>query len=103
LNDVCREYVQQLSPYKHTTNTLVPEKFGFVKYLSIEKAGFKLTDRALKVINHEVHFKGILYDVREAFDCINHEILLDELHFIGIQGTAVNSFRSYLLNRKQKV
>jgi hypothetical protein len=39
----------------YTTNTPVPEQFGFMKRLSTEKTGFKLTDNALEVINHEMH------------------------------------------------
>ena len=34
---------------------------------------------------------------------VNHEILLTELHFYGIQEITIDWFRSYLTNRKQKV
>jgi hypothetical protein len=33
----------RLSSYMHTSNTFVPEQFGFRKGLSTENAGFKLT------------------------------------------------------------
>jgi len=47
---------------------------------------------------------GVIFTVlSKAFDCENHEILLTELHFYGIQGIAIEWFRSYLTNRKQKV
>jgi hypothetical protein len=42
-------------------------------------------------------------DLANAFDCVNHEILLAKLHFYGIQGLMADWFRSYLTNRRQKV
>jgi hypothetical protein len=50
-----------------------------------------------------MHVGGIFYDLAKAFDFVNHEILLAEPHFYGIQGTIANWFRSYLTNRKQIV
>ena len=39
----------------------------------------------------------------EAFDCINHGILLDKLEFCGIVGKFHLSVKSYLYERFQKV
>lgn len=49
-----------------------------------------------------MHVEGIFCDVKEASDCVNHDILLGTLHFVGIQETAVHLFGSYLTKRKQK-
>jgi hypothetical protein len=35
-----------------------------------------------------MHVGGIFCDIAKATDCISLEILLSELHFYGIQGTA---------------
>jgi hypothetical protein len=67
--------------------------FGFRKGMSIEDVAFKLT-----VCQNLWIEKCMLL----CFG-INHEILLTKLHFIGIQGTMLNWFRSYLTDRKQKI
>jgi len=68
-----------------------------------EDAAFRLTDSVLKYLNQKLCVGGIFCDLSKAFDCVNHEILFPKLHFCGIQGITVDWFRSYLVNRKQKV
>jgi hypothetical protein len=93
---------KRLSHHMRTNNILVPEQFGFRKGLSTEDAACKLTDNVLKSINQKMHVRGIFSDLAKAFSCVNHEILLTKLHFYGIQGTAAEWLRSYLMDRRQK-
>ena len=44
---------------------------------------------------------GIFLDLCEAFDAVNHNILLEKLKAYGIQSENLKWFRSYLSNRKQ--
>ena len=44
---------------------------------------------------------GIVLDLKKAFDCVSHDILLEKLKKFGIQDTVLDWFTSYLSNRTQ--
>ena len=46
---------------------------------------------------------GIFIDLSKAFDCLDHSNLLHKLDNIGVRGTSLKWFESYLSGRKQKV
>jgi len=46
---------------------------------------------------------GIFQDVKKAFDCVDHEILLFKLNKYDIRGVAKNLIESFLKNRHQQV
>ena len=45
---------------------------------------------------------GIFCDLQKAFDCVNHNILLEKMEYYGITGTAHKLMQSYLDNRYQR-
>jgi hypothetical protein len=45
---------------------------------------------------------GTFCDPRNAFDCVNHNILLERVKYYGITGTANKLMQSYLDGRYQR-
>jgi len=45
---------------------------------------------------------GMFCDLQKAFDCVNHDILLQKLKYYGITDVAFKLFKSYLSNRYQR-
>ena len=54
-------------------------------------------------MNNNLKIGGIFCDLQKAFDCVNHEILLNKLEFYGIQGKFKTLVESYLTGKYQKV
>jgi len=54
-------------------------------------------------LNDRLLVGGIFCDLKKAFDCVNHEILLTKLHQYGIVGKELKLITSYLQDRHQRV
>jgi len=91
--------------YNHleTNGILAQEQFGIRMRHSTEQAAFSLINSVLTALNNNQLAAGIFCDLQKAFDCVNHRILLDKLHFYGIHGKFMTLMESYLTNRYQKV
>jgi hypothetical protein len=54
-------------------------------------------------LNSRLLVGGIFCDLRKAFDCMDHDILLSKMYQYGIIGKSHNLITSYLANRSQRV
>ena len=93
----------RLYDYLVTLQILYAFQFGFQKNKSTYMALISLTDKLIQALDNGNVCVGIFIDFRKAFDTVNHDILLDKLHYYGIRGTAHSWFHSYLTDRQQCV
>ena len=57
----------------------------------------------LKALECGKHILLVLLDLSAAFDSVDHEILIDKLHMIGVRGDALSWVESYLSARTQVI
>ena len=82
---------------------MVNEQYGFRHKVSTETAAFSLINNILKSIDNRKILGGMFLDLQKAFDCVDHDILLEKLNFYGISGKSNELMKSYIKNRYQRV
>ena len=83
-----------------TFNLFHPNQFGFRKYSNIDAIG-KLTETVRESRNCQVATFSV--HLREAFDTIDHQLLIQKLELYGIRGVCLRWISDYLSERQQCV
>ncbi len=95
---------KQLVSHLEKHNLLARFQSGFRRGHSTETAVARITNDILASNDSGKVTALVLLDLSAAFDTIDHEILLARLETeVGIRGTALSWFRSYLTGRTQVV
>lgn len=79
------------------------KQFGFRKNRSTTMAIHELVNNILEGFENGLFTSATAVDLTKAFDCVNHDFLLNKLNFYGIRGVANDLMRSYLGSRYQAV
>ena len=91
----------KLESFMNINNIISESQYGFRRERSTSAAIINLTDHVLKSFDENEYTLGVFLDLRKAFDCVNHEILLRKLNHYGIRGTPLKLLTSYLTHRQQ--
>ena len=91
---------KQIVCYLRTYCILSKEQSGFRVKHSTQSALIKVTDEWLRALDNGEYTGCLFVDLQKAFDMVDHQILLQKLESIGIIGTPLSWFRSYLTDRK---
>ncbi|XP_065573806.1 uncharacterized protein LOC136035764 [Artemia franciscana] len=83
--------------YLQEQNLLCDTQFGFRKGLSAEPAILKLVDWVNDAFDKGLIPAVLLLDVKNAFDFVDHDKLLQILESFGVRNVALKWIRSYLL------
>lgn len=93
----------RLTIFLNNSNILSKWQFGFRRNHSTIHPMFHFTNFLSNAFNAKKHSLAIFCDLKKAFDCCDHSILLSKLAKYGIRDNALLWFKSYLSNRKQFV
>jgi hypothetical protein len=93
----------RINNYLQVTHQLESNQFAYKRYHSCETAILTLLNFVFHAIDDNKVTVLVLLDLSAAFDTVNHTILLSQLSSLGVGGTAVNWFRSYLTSRTLSV
>ena len=92
---------KRLSSFWEKYNLFSNYQFGFRKQHSTNHAITFLNKTAPNIFDNNRGICGIFLDFAKAFDCVNHEVLLNKLEHHGVRGNVLSLLRSYLSNRFQ--
>ena len=84
-------------------NLIYSNQYGFLRNRSTVHSLLHLTNKISRDLNDKKFVLGIFLDLRKAFDCVSHDILLAKLKKLGINDIALTWFTSYLSDRQQCV
>lgn len=93
----------QLTTFCLHNNIISSVQHGFVRNRDVNTALSNLNIQIVNALDKKSCPFGLFIDFSRAFDCVNHELLLDKLYRYGIRGPPLQFIKSYLSNRVQLV
>jgi len=94
---------EQLTSFFNRHRLLSPCQHGFTRNLSTETALCSFVKSIVDTLDRGMLASGLFIDFSQAFDRVDHVLLLEKMHRYGIRGVPFNLVKSYLDNRYQFV
>ena len=88
----------RLSSHMEKNDILYSKQYGFRPKMGTEDAIANLIGEIIEGQDNNLSVIGVFIDLKKAFDTVSHEIILKKLERMGIRGTSLNWFMSYLSN-----
>ena len=84
-------------------NLIHEHQFGFQQGSSTTSAVLTLIHRCIDSIEAKRGTGLVFIDIQKAFDCVDHNLLLEKLEKLGIRGQLFTMIQDYLFGRRQRV
>jgi hypothetical protein len=97
---VCLKYLYN---FLQDNDILTPKQSGFRPNDSAVNQLLSITSDFYKAIDQGKEIRVVFFDISKAFDKVWHRGLLLKLEKIGIKGSLLKWFQSYLSERNQQV
>ena len=93
----------QLNTYLKDNNLLEPCQSAYRQGHSTETALVRVQNDIICAVGQQKAVLLVLLDLSAAFDTVNHQLLIKTLPQLGIRGTMLHWFSTYLLGRLQTI
>jgi len=93
----------ELYSYIEDNRLLSTFQYGFRRGYSTEQALLKIKENILYSFEKGQYTIGLFFDIRKAFDSLDHRRLLAKLEHYGIRNQSLKLLKHYLQGRKQYV
>ena len=84
---------------RYMENFLSSYSYGYERSFNVHQALSALIENWKKVLDNKCFGRAVLMDSSEAFDSINHDVLIAKLHAYGFINNSLKLLYSYLNNR----
>ena len=89
--------------FMNKNDVLYDKQFGFRQKHSTQQAIIMLVDKITRSLDSGDIVISVFFDLKKAFDTVDHHILFKKIYAYGIRGKVLKWFHSYLFNRSQYV
>ena len=93
----------RFSDYLLANDLFDPFQSAYCPHHSVETLLVNVSNHILQEMDHGNITAVLLLDLSSAFDTVNHTILLNTLHSLGVDGLAYEWFQSYISHHSQTV
>ena len=93
----------QLEAELEKSDTFTKYQHGFRKNRSTTHAVLQLINQINQKMDKNIPTIAVFIDFKKAFDCVDHDILLDKLCTTNLGPSTINWLKDYLANRQQHV
>ena len=96
-----RSATNQLTPFFEVNQKLTASQHAYRKFHSPITCLTESLNFIYRTIDSKEHVALITLDLSKAFDCLNHNLLLQKLQNLGLHESTISWLKSYLSNRSQ--